>query len=38
MEGMSGQEGGAPPLKDTGWWEERAGRVKKSYVKISDGA
>ena len=36
--GYVGAGGGCPPLKDTGWWEERAGRVKKSYVKISDGA
>ena len=27
-----------PPRKDIGWREERAGRVKNSYVTISDGA
>ena len=35
---MSGQEGDAPPWKDIGRKEERAGRVNNSYVIISDEA
>ena len=36
--GVSGQEGDSPPWNDIGRREERAGRVKNSYVIISDGA
>ena len=34
--GGVGSEGGFPPRKDIGRREERAGRVKNSYVIISD--
>ena len=33
-----GAGGGCPRRKDIGRQEERAGRVKNSYVTISDGA
>ena len=36
--GGAREGGGCPPRKDTGRREERAGRVKNSYVIISDGA
>ena len=31
-------EGGCPPRKDIGRWEDRAGWVDNSYVTISNGA
>ena len=33
--GGDGEGGVFTPLKDTGWREERAGRVKNIYVTIS---
>ena len=37
LEGLLGQEGSAPPhRKNIGQQEEREGRVKNSYVKISN--
>ena len=36
--GGVGAGGGFPPRKDIGRREERAGRVKNSYVIISNGA
>ena len=36
--GLVGAGGGCTPRKDIRWLEERAGRVKNSYVIISDGA
>ena len=36
--GGGGTGGGCTPWKDIGRREERAGRVKNSYVIISDGA
>ena len=36
--GGVGAGGGCPPRKNIRRWEERAGRVKNSYVIISDGA
>ena len=36
--GVVGEGGGCPPRKDIGRQEESEGRVKNSYVIISDGA
>ena len=36
--GGVGAGGVLPPWKDTGRREERAGKVKNSYVTISDGS
>ena len=37
-EGVSGQEGDAPPGRTLDGWRRRAGQVKNIYVTISNGA